>query len=103
MKFRCDLHAGNQCHSQSFFYAMHTFEDASRGNGNHHDSGSVSFTFDGSDFLSYGMTENQFLKAHAGAELEGSRTEATDGASGNLQHPGSLLVDTQLGMDWTFA
>src|SRR6266568_4757112 len=58
MQFRCDLHASDQWHSQGFFYTMYTFEDTSRGNGNHHDSGSVSFAFDSGDFLSYGMTEN---------------------------------------------
>src|SRR5947209_4365226 len=70
MQFCRNLYTRNQRHCQSFLYASNTFEDASRGNRNHHHARRMSLTLDSSNLLSYGMTQDQFFKTHAGAEFQ---------------------------------
>src|SRR5215472_8295660 len=97
-----NLHSCNQRHFLRLFYPTYRLEHTTRRNGNHHHGGRLLLAFDRLDCKPKRVAQDQLFQAHARAEFQDRRTESTDGAPRDLQHPRPLLVDPQFCMYGTF-
>src|SRR6266581_3995913 len=69
----------------------------------HHDTGGARLTPERADVPAEGVHQDDFLERQTGAEAEGARAQAADGAGGDLDEPGAAVVDAKLGMHGTLA
>src|SRR5579885_607459 len=95
IELRSNFNPSNVGDTASLFYAMHSLQHTCSGDGYHHHPGSMRRAFNIGHLLTGGMAQNQLLQTHTGPKLKNGRTQATDGASGHLKHPGTLLVHPQ--------
>src|SRR6266700_5452282 len=103
MQFGRNFHPGNQWYRSSLFHPMNGLQHTSRRYRYHHHSSRMLVTLNRDNRLSYGMPQDQFLQAHARAKFEDRRTQSTNRATRNLQHPGSPFIDAQFSMHRSFS
>src|SRR6266700_17002 len=98
-----NLHSANQWHFLRFFNPVYRPEHTASRNRDHHHTSRSLLALDRPDFKSERVAQDQLFQAHTGAELQNRRTESTNGAPRDLQHPRPLLVDPQFCMYGTLA
>src|SRR5499425_1723255 len=77
----------------------HAFENPGAWNGDHHHPRRGACPLEGSHGPAEGMADDDLFEGHAGAEAEGARAQAADGARGQLDEPGTRFVDSELDVD----
>src|SRR5262252_1227614 len=74
----------------------HALEDPGARNGDHHHPRRGACPLEGGHGPAESMADNDLFEGHAGAEAEGARAQAADGACGQLDEPGTRFVDSEL-------
>src|SRR5499427_3422886 len=77
----------------------HAFEDSAARNGDHHHPRRGARPLERGHGPAEGMADDDLFEGHAGAEAEGARAQAADGARGELDEPGTRFVDPELDVD----
>src|SRR5439155_1142528 len=85
-------------HRARLIEAFDALQDAAVRDGNHHDAGGGTLALQGRDGPAQSMAQDDLLERHARAEAQGPRAQPADGARGQLDEPGTRVVDAQLGV-----